>query len=150
MEPSLLVQTFAKDEITAFLDIQPFATVILQKELGDVLIVSPRAKYVLDPYPLAGAVLGKEFVTKNPDVAKRFKSATEKAIEFIRANETEARKIFQKYLELEENIAINMPLARFEKVSEVDREAVGKLADYEVEHKILDKKTDITNFFLEN
>lgn len=150
VESSLLISVFAKDEISAFLDIQPFATMIVQKGLGEVLIVSPRAKYVLNPYPLAGAVLSREFIAKNPDVAKKFKSAIEKAIEFIRTNETEARKIFQKYLELEENIAINMPLAKFEKVSEVDREAVAKLADYEVEHKILDKKPDTTNFFFEN
>lgn len=147
VESSLLVAVFAKDEISAFLDVQPFAAIIVQKGLGDVLIKSPRAEFIQNPYPQAAAVLSQSFIDKNPDIAKKFVSAINKAIDFINSNDTETRKIFKQYLELDEDIAMNMPLAKFEKVSEIDREAVGRLSDFEVGYKILDKKPVLTSVY---
>lgn len=144
---SLLVQTFAQPDIAAFLDIQPFATMIVEQGLGEVLIVSPRAKYIIDPYPLAGAVASTDFVTTNPEAYQKFRAAINKAIDFIDTNEPEARIIFQKYLDLAPNIAQKMPLGRYEKLVKIDHQAINKLADFEVEHKILDQKPDISGWF---
>lgn len=148
VEASLVVTTFAKDDISAMIDVQPFGTVAIQKGLGEVLITSPRAKYILDPMPLGTAIINNDFLVKNPKTSDKFISAVNKAIEFIQNNNAEAREIFQKYLELDENVAKNMPLMRFNKVSGVDKNAVGALADFEVENKILDKKPNLQNFFI--
>jgi NitT/TauT family transport system substrate-binding protein len=148
VDASLVVTTFAKNDISAMIDVQPFGTVAVQKGLGEVLIISPRAKYILDPMPLGTAIINNNFAAKNPKTSDKFINCVNKAIEFIRTNESESREIFQKYLELDENVAKNMPLMRFKKVSEVDKSAVGALADFEVEHKILDKKPDLQNFFI--
>jgi len=43
-------------------------------------------------------------------VAKRVKAAIDKGVDFIQANETEARKFLVKYANLPEPIAVKMPL----------------------------------------
>lgn len=148
VDAAVLVQTFAKDEISAFLDVQPFATMILDKGLGEVLIKSPRTK-VLNPYPLAAAPMRKDFIQNNPEVAKKYITALEKAMDFIKNNETEARAIFQKYLELEKSVADAMQLPVFESENAINKDGVNKLADIEMNLKVIDKKPDLAGWWIE-
>ena len=58
------------------------------------------AKYILgspdaDAYA-AGCAFSTDFITKRPDVAKRFAQAWSKAIDYIRANPDAARKYLAK------------------------------------------------------
>ena len=149
IEPNLLIQAFGTPDVSAFLDAQPHGTILVQKGLGEVLIVSPRPRYIIDPFPTSGAVLSTYFIAKNPEAAKKFLEAVEKTIDAIKIDDPGYREAIKKYLKLEDDVMRNMPLSRVEKLSEIDRVSVDRLADFEVQHKILDKKPDTSSFYLD-
>ncbi len=150
VDRNLILPTFAKEEISAFIGTEPTIALLTEKANGTVFISSPRVKYIQDPYPTAGAVLSSTFLQTKVRVANDFVQAVNSAIDFIGTNEGESRKIFGKYLELEDVIALKMGLPKFERATEIDKAAVEKLADAEVANKILDKKPDVASFFLAN
>lgn len=149
VDGGLLVQSFANQDISAFLDIEPFGTTILEKGLGELLILSPRAKYIIDPYPLSGTTFNKDFIAAEKETVQKFIAAEAKAIEFAKnpTNEKEVRTIMQKHLNLEQNVADKISLPIFLKESEIDKTTVEKLADIEVEYKVMEKKPDIQSLF---
>lgn len=147
---NLILPTFSNADVNAFIGTEPTIALLLEKGGGKILITSPRVKFIQNPYPTAGAVLGQEFIQSNQETTKKFVEAVNSGVTFIKTNEQESKKIFAKYLELEEAIANRMGLPNFETAQQVDRAAVEKLADEEVAKKILDKKPNIQNFFLEN
>ncbi len=150
VDRNLILPVFAKGEISAFIGTEPTITLLNEKANGAIFISSPRVKYILDPYPTAGAVLSSTFLQMKAEAANDFMQAVNSAIDFIGTNEGESRKIFGKYFELEDVVALKMGLPKFERAAEIDKAAVEKLADAEVANKILDKKPDIAEFFLPN
>lgn len=150
VDRNLILPTFAKEEISAFIGTEPTIALLTEKANGIIFVSSPRVKYIQDPYPTAGAVLSLTFLQTKAETASGFVQAVNSAIEFIGTNEDESRKIFGKYLELEDVIALKMGLPKFERATEIDKVAVEKLADAEVANKTLDKKPDVASFFLAN
>ncbi len=147
---NLILPTFARGEISAFIGTEPTVTLLLERANGFIFIASPRVKYIQDPYPTAGAVISSTFLQTETKAANNFVQAVDVAIEFISTNEYESRKIFGEYLELDEVITLTMGLPKFEKATDIDKAALEKLADAEVINKILDKKPNVVNFFLAN
>jgi len=148
VDRNLILPTFAKEEISAFIGTEPTIALLIEKANGTIFISSPRVKYIQDPYPTAGAILSSAFLQTKMKAANDFVQAVNSAIDFITTNEDESRKIFGKYLELEDAIALKMGLPKFERAAEIDKAAVERLADAEVANKILDKKPNIASFFL--
>ncbi|MDD2807645.1 MAG: ABC transporter substrate-binding protein [Patescibacteria group bacterium] len=146
VDPPLLVLTFAKPEISAYLDIQPAATDIVEKGLGTTLIISPRAKYVINPFPVAAAALSVRFIEQHPREAQKFVQSIEKAIGYIEKNEQKTREIFQKYLGLDSAVAQNMPLPKYGNSKNINLDNVNRLADIEIKYKILDKKPIVSDW----
>lgn len=150
VDRNLILPTFAKEEISAFIGTEPTIALLTEKANGIIFVSSPRVKYILDPYPTAGAVLSASFLQAKPKIVDDFVDAVNAAIDFVKTSESESRKIFGKYLDLEDVIATKMGLPNFERADEIDKTAVDKLADAEMTNKILDKKPEMANFFLAN
>lgn len=72
-----------------------------------------------------------------------------KALDFIRNNENEAKKLLPKYTPLELEVAQRSDLYKFYKMEEpFDMDAVQKLADLLYEYKILTTKIEVRGMFL--
>ncbi len=150
VEMPLIIPAYSKPEIAAFLGLEPAATIILTKKLGKLLDSSLRAKYIVSPYPSTAFVLNAQFAAQNPELAWRVKKVLDKALEFLEANEIEARKIFQKYMEVEDEIAEQMNLSKFEKLEAIDKDAISQIIKFELDHGILEKEPDFSSVYLKN
>lgn len=149
VNPELLISTFSNPEVDAFLDIQPFGTILLTQQLGELFIDHPRADYIMNPYPLAAGVLTQDFVLKYPEETRRFVKAIEKAIDFIDTNEADSRKIYASYLKLDADVANKMPLFQNVKLKDLNRSDIESLARWAFDYELLEKKPDLHTFFLE-
>jgi NitT/TauT family transport system substrate-binding protein len=80
--------------------LEPSATIMHKIGAAKTIEAGVIAKYVLgDPMAdayAAGCALTTDFITKRPDVAKRFAAAWAKAIEYIKANPAAAQKHLAK------------------------------------------------------
>lgn len=149
VNPDLLISTFSNPEVDAFLDIQPFGTILLNQQLGELFADHPRADYIMDPYPLAAGVLTRDFVLKHPEETKRFVKAIEKAIDFIETNEADSRQIYTSYLKLDADVANKMPLFQNVKLKDLDRSAIESLVTWAFDYELIEKKPNLQTFFLE-
>jgi NitT/TauT family transport system substrate-binding protein len=80
--------------------LEPSATIMHKLKAAKTIEDGVIAKYVLgspdaDAYA-AGCAFTTDFITKRPDVAKRFAQAWAKAVEYIKANRAEAQKHLAK------------------------------------------------------
>jgi len=141
--PSLLVSTFNSPEVDAIYDVEPAMTVIIESGNGKILEENPRVKYVLNPFPVAGTVFSTKFAENNPSTAEKIIKITEKAIDYINQNPEVAKQIMTKYIPLELDIASKTRLYKFDKLTDIDKESVQKLA--EIENP--DNKIDTSKLF---
>ena len=147
VSPSLLVQAFNSPEIDAIYDVEPTITVILENGFGKILEENPRVKYVLNPFPVAGAVFSNKFLNENPTIAKKITGVINKAIDDIEQNPNEVKKLMVKYTPLEEDLAIKVHLYRFDKLDSINQESIQKLADIHFERGDIDNKINISTLF---
>ena len=129
--PSLLVSTFNSPEVDAIYDVEPAMTVILESGNGKILEENPRVKYVLNPFPVAGTVFSTKFMENNPTTAEKIIKITEKAIDYINQNPETAKQLLTKYTPLNSDIASKTRLYKFDKLADIDKGSVQKLADIE-------------------
>lgn len=147
VEPNLTAATFARDDISAAIDIEPSATTILTKGIGKILEEGVRPKYIINPYPTVANIFSTKFAAENSDLAYKFMSATEKAISFIETNDQESRKIMQKYLGIEEAVAMSMKDIVFQTSDEIDKDAIRKLMEIEYEQKLLEERVNLDKIY---
>jgi|GEM_PF-5830335 len=146
-ETNFLITALGDSSISAVMAPETFATTILQKGLGEVLVKAPRAEYIFDPYPTAAGVISTETIKRSPDLSKRIKIAIDKAIDFMNTNEAETRDIFQNSLGLDAGVAKNMYLGENAKLEDIDRSLVEKLINFQLTNKLLEKRPDFSNVY---
>ncbi len=117
---SLVPSTFIEGSSDAVFIWEPYATIILEKNTGKILVKGPRPKYVLNPYPASASTLSSKFIVENPGVSKRYVLAMDNAVDFIKENPDEARKILIQYTSLSEEIAMKSKLYNYWKNSETN------------------------------
>lgn len=148
VEMPLLVTTFVKEEISGFIDLEPAATVILEKQLGKNMGSALRAKYITSPYPTAAVIINAKLVSEKPDMARKVKQAIDEAIDFSISDDKETRFIYQKYLGVDENVTAKISLPRNEKLEDIDRQVAKKLIDFELKNGILSKEPNFDEVYL--
>jgi ABC-type nitrate/sulfonate/bicarbonate transport system substrate-binding protein len=72
-------------------------------------------------YPGAVFAFNSKFLKEKPILAKKVKAAIYKGVDFIQANEGEARKILSKYTGLPEPFAMKIPLNPWTKVEQYNK-----------------------------
>ncbi|MFH0713947.1 MAG: ABC transporter substrate-binding protein [Candidatus Micrarchaeota archaeon] len=151
IDSKIQTEVLAAGRVDALFATEPQATTAVQKGIGRVLERSPRAKYVLDPFPAGAAVVFKaKYTEQHPVETQKIIAALERAVDYLRANETNARAIMAKQLNLPAGVAENVPLYQFYKQSEITptvKQSVQQLADIMQESKQLDKKVETSALF---
>ena len=90
------------------------------------------------------------FLQRSPELARKVKAAEEKAVDYIRANEKEARSYLAKYTGLPEPVAMNIPLDEFIKLEELDKKAGQAYFDVLYKEGAYKEKVDTTKLYYEN
>ena len=72
------------------------------------------------PNPIGIAAVNNKWLVENPEAAKVFFQAIDKAVEFIKNNPAEARKILAKATNLDENVANAMNIMPLSASTQID------------------------------
>jgi len=120
--PGNIVQALAAGQIDGYFAPEPFGMIGESKGVARRLIKSPLLLLNLKSV-IPGAVFSfnSKFVKEKPLVAKKVKSAYYKAVDFIYANEVEARKLIPKYTNLPEPLAMKLPWENWIKIEEYNK-----------------------------
>ena len=98
-------------QVDAAVPVEPFIGRITQQGTG--YLVANHGGEIADSYLESFFIMTKDFVAKNPKVAREFKEAIRDAVAWIGKNEAEARKAQITYLKLPEAVAMSVPLPVF-------------------------------------
>ncbi len=120
--PGSIVQALAAGQIDAYFAPEPFGMIGEAKGVGRRLVKSPLLLLNLKTgIPGAPFSFSSKFLKEKPLVAKKVKAAYYKAVDFIYANETEARKFLPKYTNLPEPFAMKIPFEYWTRVEEYNK-----------------------------
>jgi NitT/TauT family transport system substrate-binding protein len=133
--------------------LEPNASVMKQMGIAKTLEAGVIAKYILgdgnaDAF-IAGGALTTEFITKRPDVAKRYAAAWNKAIAFINENPDEARKHLLKNTFTPPSVVKTVPMIKYvaaKDLTKQDKESFQKFIDFSVKSGILPGPVDVAKY----
>jgi len=130
--------------------LEPSATIMHNLGIADTIESGVIAKYILgspdaDAYA-AGCAFTTDFITKRPDVAKRFAQAWSKAIDYIRANPEAARKYLAKNTMTPDNVVDTVPMLGYIMTKDMSPKQLGYLqefADFGQQIGVVPEKIDV-------
>ena len=143
------VQAFDAGQFDALFTIEPDVTIVLEKGIGEVLEENPRVNYLYDPFVAGGAVLSTKFIEERPEDVRKIVAVANRAIEFIRNKEQQAKSYLPKYTPLSDTIALQSGLYEFWKLGEEDRTAMQGLADLYYQEGAFNKKINTAQMLLQ-
>ncbi len=148
LPPQTHIEAFASGQVDALYTLEPLVTVALMKGIGEMLIQGSNSTYIVNPFPGGTYIVSTEFYRKHPKTARKVISALYKGVEFIRKNEEESRKYYEKYTPIKGEVAIQTHIGAWWKLEEVEKDKVQELADILYENKILKKHAETENYYL--
>jgi NitT/TauT family transport system substrate-binding protein len=130
--------------------LEPSATIIQNVGAGKTLEAGVIAKYILgdskaDAYA-AGCAFTTDFITKRPDVAKRFAAAWAKAIDYINKNPADARKYLAKNTMTPDNLVDTIAMVGYIMVKDMSPKQLDylqKFSDFGTEIGVVPEKVDV-------
>ena len=114
--------------------LEPSATIMHEIGAAKTVEAGVIAKYILgspdaDAYA-AGCAFSSDFISKRPDVAKRFAQAWSRAIDYIRANPDAARKFLAKNTMTPDNIVDTVPMLGYIMTKDMSPKQLGYLQEF--------------------
>jgi len=120
--PGNIIQALAAGQVDAYFAPEPFGMIGEAKGVARRLIKNPLLSLNLKTgIPGAPFSFNSKFIKEKPLVAKKVKTAYYKAVDFIYANEAEARKFLTKYTNLPEPFAMKIPWEQWVKVEDYNK-----------------------------
>jgi NitT/TauT family transport system substrate-binding protein len=133
--------------------LEPSATIMHNLGYAKTIEDGVIAKYILgDPNAdafAAGCAFTTDFITKRPDVAKRFAAAWAKAIVYINEHPAEARKHLAKNTLTPDNVADIVPMLGYVMTKDMSAKQLGYLqtfADFGNQIGVVPEKIDVKKF----
>jgi NitT/TauT family transport system substrate-binding protein len=146
--PGNIVQALASGQIDAYFAPEPLGMLAEAKGVGRHLVRHPLAVLnLVDGWPGAVFAFSSKFLKEKPLAAKRVKAAIDKGVDFIQANETEARKFLVKYANLPEPIAMKMPFDRWTKVEQYNKPSGQPYFEVLKKEGLFQKQIDTTQLY---
>jgi NitT/TauT family transport system substrate-binding protein len=151
--PPNLLPALAAGQIDAYFSPEPFGMIAVSKDVGRYLIKSPLTLLKLKRgIPGAGFAFSARFLQERPEQAKKVKAALDKAVDYIRGHEQEARPYLARpeYTGLPEPLAMTIPFDEFIKLEELDKKAGQEYFDVLYKEGAYKEKVDTTKLYYEN
>jgi NitT/TauT family transport system substrate-binding protein len=144
------VAAIAAGQIDACYTLEPTGTVGRLSGVTRNLEVGVIARYVLGdpmaPWHGGSASLTTEFITKNPDVAKRYIAAYKRGVDLVRNQPNEARPFLKGYTASEGPLTTEVPMANYMMSNEFKASDIAyfqKFFDLFTERGIFSRKVDV-------
>ncbi|MFX1325765.1 MAG: ABC transporter substrate-binding protein [Promethearchaeota archaeon] len=142
LEPRIQLQALDSEKVDAVFAIEPLITYGETKGISRILEADVMENHIMNPIPIAGGVITTNFAKNNPKTAEKLYKVMNKAIDFIRSNEKEAKLIMAKAIEMPEGTAMQLGINTYWKLDEVNYNYVQQLSDIFFEKKALEKQVD--------
>jgi NitT/TauT family transport system substrate-binding protein len=133
--------------------LEPSATIMANVGAGKTIEAGVISKYILgDPKAdafAAGCAFSTDFITKRPDVAKRFAAAWGKAIDYINKEPADARKYLAKNTMTPDNVVDTVPMLGYIMTKDMNAKQLGYLqsfADFGTEIGVVPEKVDVKKY----
>lgn len=121
LAPDMQLQSLLSDEIDALFAYEPeLTTGIVNHELKQITTSLYAMQY--SPSPIGVGSVNVEWVNANPGLAKRFYTAIDKSIMFIRENPVQAAEILAVATGIDEEVAAGMHIMPMSLSTEIDLE----------------------------
>jgi len=148
--PPNIVPALAAGQIDAFFSPEPFGMIAVYQGIGRYLIKSPCTLLGLKKGIVGGAFsFSAKFLRERPEVAKKVKAAIEKGVDYIKANEQEARGYLSKYAQLPPPVAARIPFEKWIKIRDLDKKAPQLFFDVLYKEGAYQKKIDTAALYYE-
>lgn len=133
--------------------LEPSATIMHNLGVARTVEDGVIAKYILgdpnaDAYA-AGCAFTTNFITRRPDVAKRFAAAWAKAIVYINEHPAEARQHLAKNTLTPDNVVDSVPMLGYIMTKDMSAAQLGylqKFADFGTEIGVVPEKVEVKNY----
>ncbi|MBW2038973.1 MAG: ABC transporter substrate-binding protein [Deltaproteobacteria bacterium] len=148
--PPNLVPALAAGQIDAFFTPEPFGMMAVSKGVGRYLRKSPLTVLNLEKGIPGGAFsFSAKFLKKNPELAIKVKTAVEKAVDYMKTHEKEARGYLAKYTQLPPPVAMGIPFDKWIKIEELNKGAGQGYFDVLYKEGAYKKRIDTTKLYYE-
>ncbi len=119
LDPPLHIQSLENGDIDGLFAYEPTLTLGIVKN-GFKKISTSIYAMQYSPNPIGIAAVNNKGLEENPETAKSFFKAIDKAVDFIKNNPSEARKILAKATNLDENVANAMNIMPLSASTQID------------------------------
>jgi len=101
----------------------------------------------MSPFTGGASVLRKKFVDEHPDESAAIIRAMNRAVDYIRENDSESRAILAKYTGFENELLQSSTLGYIWKLDEIDRNAIQRLAEILADAGVVEEEVDTANWY---
>ena len=121
--PQIQAQAIESGMVDAMFSLEPFTTISLEQGVAEILHVAPQLS-IMDNIPGGCGFASTKFITERPEIASKMRIALDKSIDYIRANEKEAKKVLTKYTPLNDDLAVKVRQPEYVKSTEINGKAL--------------------------
>lgn len=97
---------------------------------------------IVPNWVFAGLYFSDEYIAEHPDIVRKVLAGLVKSMDFIKTNETQARKYLPKYTNVDEDIAMICALREMDPMEPVER--LNRQRDLMVHYGYMKKAVDIS------
>lgn len=147
MKAGLQLQALESGQVDALLVLEPIASIGLSKNLVKVINKSLFDKYFINNMPFASSIISKSYIKKNKKAAEKLIQANKLALEFIRKNPQETKKIISKYTPIDIEDMGNMKIQIYEEFNDENKKQVQAVSELFYEEGLLEKNINTDNIY---
>ena len=146
MQPPSLVEALTSGQVDAIYAVEPIVSVAMQKAGAREIMDNPLGM-IMTPFTGGASVLRKDFVKEHPEESAAVVRAMNKAVDFIRKNDSKSRAILAKYTGFESELLQSSTLGYIWKLDEIDRDSIQKLAGILAKAGVVEHDVNTTNWY---
>jgi ABC-type nitrate/sulfonate/bicarbonate transport system substrate-binding protein len=146
--PPNMIQALAAGQIDAFFTPEPSGMIAVAQGVGRYLVKSPLTLLKLKRgIPGAAFAFSAKLLQQRPEQATKLKACLDKAVDYIRTNEKEARPFLVKYTGLPEAVAMSISFDQWIKLDEFDKRAGQEYFDLLYKEGAYKERVDTTELY---
>ncbi|MCK5641460.1 MAG: ABC transporter substrate-binding protein [Gammaproteobacteria bacterium] len=150
LPPSTHLGALEAKSVDAVLTLEPLGTLGEVKNVARILVKGPVETNVLTPWVAGTNSFSNDFLEKHPIEAAKFKEVIYRAVDYIRANPTNAKKAMTKYTPVtNDELASRLTVPNYWKCEEIQITEFQKMADNLLNHGEINTKVDVSNLIMQ-
>lgn len=147
MAPPIQLQAIASGQVDALISYEPTTSLALQQGVAKLVEDSPWARHIFEPFPVATYCFTTQYMREHPETAPKIARAWWKAIEYIRSHRAQASATIPAYTKIDPALAKELNQPAQQTSTEVNQQAVQRLADVYYSLGLVSKKIDTSEIY---